>query len=71
MSTVPTVSPSGPACPGCQKRPFTHDMIVNRFPNGVLVSVNYCRDCGHIIGTFMCGAEEPKIAPVPGPRLVS
>jgi hypothetical protein len=59
----------GPQCPGCKKRPFVHDVTVNQFPNGMVIGINYCHDCGHIVDTFLLGVEQPKIVPT-GPRLV-
>jgi uncharacterized Zn finger protein len=65
---------TGAKCPGCAKRPMVHDMMVNKFSSGVLAAVNYCHDCGHIIGVFMRGMEQPQTDTPQagdGPRLVS
>jgi hypothetical protein len=51
---------------------MTADMSVNKFPNGILVAVNYCHDCGHVFGMFMCGVDQQEQVPdQSGPRLVS
>ena len=60
------VEPVGPKCPGCSKRPFNRDMGMDKFPNGVLCAVISCRDCGHVLATFMVGMEQPEPSPLRG-----
>ncbi len=75
MNTSQILNPplAGAACPKCAKRPLTADMTTMKFPNGFIMGLVFCHDCGHTLNTFPLGFEQINVAAenAAGPRLVS
>ena len=62
---------SGPGCPNCMRRPLTMDKFTGRFPDGTIMSLVHCHDCGYVLPAIFAGVEQPQIATAPaGLRLV-
>lgn len=54
-----------PRCPACSHAPlrFGHNVIENA--GGAMISIVWCGDCGHTIGTQYLGQNQQS-----GPRLI-
>lgn len=59
---VPTFDkePKAATCPHCGTRPITLNQVMMTFPNGVVVSILNCVDCGVVIPHQVIGMKAPE-----------
>ena len=54
--------PKFPKCPGCGTQPLNFVHSHNALSSGALISIIWCKDCGHVFNMVQVGQTQPIIA---------